>query len=501
MFESLQHLLAEQTSPLELIYFIIAVCALAIVVAALIYAALMSILWALRLRREIRYHRVFLPTRAHLKAFLPEYLIAFMTSAVLTVTIAQKHDIVNAVLDYDVSELDVAEVQALFPLRKVPDEALRSTNASAASWLRPVLQAGRAGEVRRLVGVIVPEVARTERAKGLLRSALLIASILLIAVYLGWLAWGRVKSLKASPDAAVSYRPTLRRVATMGVVLALLLASPALVDDAELIADSALGALRHDPPDPEDAVARAVSREVDRQHDLQSSIWIPPGEGEASAPIQALIADLRLRLTDAERGIASTGVSVDTLRLATDRHGRALADATGELTDVRRTLDGQSNRITSLDQQRAALAGDLERLARETERLGALAGETERARADLERLAGAVAANRNGIDGLEGSMNELRRALAEVSRSDGRENMELLLVQTNSPPYTVFGAGRPVASGQAMGLHWLPAGSRYEVRDAVTGTTVGLGLGSPQAVQLFTFEDRGLARPPPEGLP
>ncbi|MEN8374742.1 MAG: hypothetical protein ABFS34_04780 [Gemmatimonadota bacterium] len=499
MYGSLQRLLAQQTTPLELIYFIITVCALAIVGAALIYALVMSVLWVVRLRATVRYHRVFLPTRAHLMAFLPEYLLAFVTTAVLTLTIAVKGDIVDQVLAYDVSDIPEGEVGRMLPLGAAPvagelggfadraaringllrGEAQTSTRVSAAAVLKPFLEAGRAGEVRRVLGVIVDDVTRSTRVERALLRGLLIASLVMILAYLGWLARGRFKSLRASPDAPVIYEETLRRVAMMGIALALILASSGMVDE-ELVADSALGALRHEAPaEPDTVLAEAIRVAVDYQHALHRPLRAFDGIGDVDS-VGVLLAGLGTRLRTTESGLSAAQsrlvITADSLGFVGTKlsaHEDLVADHLNEFEGLLNELASQSERVAGLEREVEALRRESARQAQLVEdRFGPV----------LEELRSSVAVNERGIARLNDLNERLNGALREVlARQDGRE---LLLVSTNGD-YTISGGGAQPAAGARMGLHWLPTGVRHVVRASAGSRPVTLRPGEPQAVMIF----------------
>lgn len=502
MFDSLQHLLAEQTTPLELIYFIITVCALAIAGAAVIYAAVMSILWTARLRPMVPYPRVFLPTRAHFKAFLPEYLLAFATTAVLTLTIAVKHDIVDAVLAYDADDIPAADVARLLPLGAPPvgnelgdfdeeaaelgallrDEARTSTRVTALAVLKPFLEAGRAGEVRRVVGLIVDDVTESTRMETALLRGLLVGSVVMILAYLAWLAWGRFKTLRASPDAPVTYEDTFRRVAMMGIALALLLASRGMVGE-ELIGDSAVGAIRHEEPDEALApgLARAIGFAVDYQHAMHRPLRAFEGIEDVDS-VSALLAGLGTRLRATEDGLAATGIRVATTAdsvglLSTGWRARGLLvdELLGELRSLRDAFAAERERSANRDREVEALRRESERLAPLVQALDGYGP----ALADLRRSA---AASDRAIAALGQRYAGLAEALDAVrARQDG---WELLLVST-SGGYTVAGGRARPDSGESLGLHWLPTGVPHVVRTPAGSAEVSLRPGEPRAVSLF----------------
>lgn len=498
MYDALQHLLAQQATPLELIYFILTVCALAILGAAIIYALVMSALWALRLRPTVRYHRVFLPTRAHLRAFLPEYLFAFATTAILTVTIAVKHDIVDQVLEYPVADLQAGTVERLMPLGALPEEgelaglgeragevgqllrgeAERSTPVVALGLLKPFLEAGRTDEVRRVVGVIVEDVTESARTERALLRALLIASVVMILAYLAWLARGRFTTLRASPDAPVTYRETSRRVAMMGIALALILASGGMVDP-EIVAESAMSSLRHEEPAPEDRVlADAIHVAVDRQHAMHRPLLAFAGITNTDS-VGALLAGLGMRLgttegrlTAAEGRVAATDEAIRRVGTELSSHESGAGAHRAEFERLLGELASQSDRLVAL-----------ERGIQQVERAATLA--LARA-ARIDSLFGGVrtslASHERGLDELDQRFERLAGALRALRQeTNGRE---ILLVST-SGEYSITGGGAQPDSGVRLGVHLLPTGVEHVVRAAGQTRRITLQAGEPRTEAIF----------------
>jgi hypothetical protein len=493
MITPFQRLLAEQTTPLELTYFILVVSALCILIAAVTYVTMMSVLWLVRLRPHVTLGRVFLPTRKHVREFLPEYLLALATSAVMTVTIAEKHDIVDAVLDYDVAELAEHDIESLFPLHRVPNameiggeerdaadlrdlllgEAQNSADVYAASVLKPVLEAGRAGEVRRLVGLIVPQVVATPRAERLVRQILLFASLLLIIGWLILLAQARVKSLQKSPDSPVVYQGTVRRIALIGVSVALLLASPALVGDIELLAESALGALRHEVPEAT-PVREQVRRGIEGQDELQVALRVLNGM-ESDGSLQSMLGELGRRLetaidlqdslSDRLAALQSSldGATQSILGLQTDveTQGTELGGLRGDLTGVRFDIDGQRAGLDRLTQTTRAQFTRLDGVARD------------------------VTVNAREVDAVRSDMERILAAFEELSQAvRAREGMEMILVTTTGS-YQIVRGNRVEAAGSRWGLHRLPVGIPFVAVGGGVSVPFTLQQGEPRVFELL----------------
>src|SRR5262245_46803483 len=125
----LKQLFTEQTTPTETIAFILVTVALCMVTAALSYAVIMSLIWLMRLRGQVRFRRVFLPSAAQFREYAGEYFLALTTSIILSLTLTARHETVehikaalNAVkLDSakDCQNFDIAHV---FPVHACPQQ-------------------------------------------------------------------------------------------------------------------------------------------------------------------------------------------------------------------------------------------------------------------------------------------------------------------------------------------------------------------------------------------
>ena len=333
MWQYLQHLSAQQTTAPELATFLVLVTIACIAVAALIYVAIMTVAWAVALRRY-RWREAVFPTLPRLRVFTGEYILAALTSVVLAVTLVEKDTLVDAVLNLPADKfLDSHLTASLFPLNRLPDavdlggpslaqEARNQASLTLGGFVREPLDLGRTGPVRALLGAMVRQVLATSgTSRADVARWLTILTVVLILAYLAWLARGRIAELaKGAGDVDSPYKDVFARVTILGVCLALLLATPAITKDPELLADSALGAAQRRPPEPRlQRLDSLVALGITRQNAVQAT----QHTGNDPAIYQLLAAlrgrvdgiDARLAgLSDQTRAIAALRDSLELLR-------------------------------------------------------------------------------------------------------------------------------------------------------------------------------------------
>ncbi len=236
----LTDLFVEQTTTTEVVVFLMVCIIVCMAIALATYAAVMSAWWLVRLRGHVSLTQVLFPSREQFNEYRGEYALALATSLVLSITIAAKHDLVQQVLEYN-DEAGLARVSRELSLAEAPRLAAGLT---AESLLKPALSAGRS-EFAALVieAVIMPQVERTGLSAWLTTPYLLAFCVVLTLAYLSWLAVRRSRDLMENPDEPPDYGRTVRGILLVSLCIALLLASPSLLN-SDRIARSALANLR-----------------------------------------------------------------------------------------------------------------------------------------------------------------------------------------------------------------------------------------------------------------
>jgi len=455
MWRYLLHLSAQQTTAPELAAFLVVVTLACIVMAALLYIAIMTGAWAIALRPSIHWHDAVFPSLPRLGQFKWEYALAALTSLALTATLVEKDQLVDSVLALPADKfLDDRVTAGLFPLHRVPDNAdlggtslaeeiRRQGNLQLGALVREPLEAGRSGEVRALLAAGVGDVlAKHPTWHALLTRGLTLACVLLILGYVAWLSTRRVHDLRVPAGDAEDrpYRNVLGRIAVLGTCLALLLAVPSVAQDAELLADSALAAARHTPPPATPQLQRVdslVAVGIDRQYQLQAI-----GAGTDTL-LRRFTRENAARLADISARLAA--VPDWSARLATheERLGR-LGDSLqqtalgSDLRAVRISLDSLRRRLASFPDPSARLAAH---------------------EARLDKLDGALPPLQVMLDSLR------TRGLLLVQTDRGQS---YVVTPARNAAMVAAGTGvQVVGQGATTGLHWVPPG-RYTVSE--TGT-------------------------------
>ena len=329
----LRELFAEQTTPAQVVTFILVLVSLALVVAALTYAVIMSFLWATRLRPKVSFGVVFLPTREQLVEYAGEYVLAIGTSVLLGLTLATRHAVVEAITNHQLDSDHVTQVQALLPHLANPARALTNGTVGAV-LLQPLLEAGRNSDARAVVNMALAELGPERLNAFPTRPALVIICVLMMTAYLGWITRVRYRQLRNSDPKTPEepeYARTLKGLLTLAACVAILLLSPTLDQGAEAVTDSVIAAARVQTAPPEDlplASRVRVAIEEDRK--------------EAGA--------LRLgNLKDLRGAIAKLGVEHTSLLATRDTWQQSLEALSHDINLLRDSL-GKEAGLESLSQ-------------------------------------------------------------------------------------------------------------------------------------------------------
>src|SRR5690606_25838345 len=133
---------AEQTTADEVIVFLLICVVLALATAFLLYAAILGVLWRVRLREMVPLPALLLPSRDQFGRHLGEYVLAASTSLLLTLTIAARHDAVQTILDYPLHEVDVAEIRQAFPFGEVETSDLAAAGGAIPEVVAALAEMG-----------------------------------------------------------------------------------------------------------------------------------------------------------------------------------------------------------------------------------------------------------------------------------------------------------------------------------------------------------------------
>lgn len=327
---SFRQLLAEQTTPAEVLNFVVVVVGAALLTVALLYAVLMTAIWAIRLRPKVAYKSVFLPTREQFVEYAGEYLLAIGTSVLLSLTLLARHSIVEEVLSHPLHERHATQLQELLPHLPDPAAALRQGTV-ASVFLTPLLEAGRTSDAYAIATSVVGELGETRLSTFPTRNSLLFLCLAMMIAYLAWLARGRYRDLREPKPGEPEYARTARGLLTLAVCVGLLLLAPTLDRGVEAAAENVLAAARaRDLPAAADSLVTQVRLAI-------------VADQEAGGPMRR--ADLD-QLRDRLASLVREHTALHTALSALGDEIRASRDSTRDGAQMPRDLD---KRIATLE--------------------------------------------------------------------------------------------------------------------------------------------------------
>lgn len=481
-------LFAEQTTPEGVVTFLLLGTLITLVIAFVLYAIVITILWKWRMKGQGSWRALLLPSKAQLRKYASEYITGLMTAVLLTATIVVKHNVVETVLETDVTAIGSEQVRAALPEGSLSEEELIASGADQtsareiSSWVagmvsesvriqldelvRPLLAAGMVENANLVTRAIVDKLGSSVTSPALQR-ALLIAAIALLLIYVIGLGLRRSREIEKDRGTGPSYAAITKRLALPAVCIPLLVASAVALEDTESIVRRSVETVgdyvEEDATPVEAAVRRQteVAYEVSPVHasDLEDLIrGLRELQTRAAANSQRA-ANLETRLDIVESDLRANAASLDAANTCCAR--------------LDGTLNGMGDQIAEVRDRLGERVKEISELAMNAEVLG------RSAMASTEKLQGSV-------DGLQRGLDELAR---QMKNQDGSQNGLLLVQNTlNDPAYYVRAssarAGR-TPSGYSIGIHSLPAGT-YVVSSATgqPSETVKIEAGRAATVRL-----------------
>jgi hypothetical protein len=515
MFPRLKFLFLQQTTPDEVIVFLLLTILITLAMAFLLYAAFLLVFWRARLKRVVPLRSLLFPPRKQLWAYAPEYVLVAATSLLLSLTILERNDVVRMIHEMEIGRLPASAAEAVrgaMPFYAVDDSDARGdggspdsvtsavvavlkedraslatlANVGAIALLRPMLAAGESGRTMLAVRSIAEEVGPSAWSKLVSRNRLLIATCLLLLLYAAWLALRRGRAVQKDPATSTDYRRMAGRLVVPCLCIGLLLISAASVGDPERQVRSAVAAAGIvDLSLDGEAVAEAVRGTMVRQA-VQVSRLRPLISGDDSIVSVGALAG---RISSAEGTLESLAATLGELRrqglenrriseealqaLAT---GLASADSARLATEIRlEAADaGAARRLDALEERMAAMRTDFARLGSD------LAGRVEIIEELRRRMAGAE----GSILALQAQLRALEARLPAVPTTG-----TLFVAAREGDSYQIRrqGAETPAVSGSWTGIHALQPGSYVvtvgRTRQPVTATAAQVAP-APQIVTI-----------------
>ncbi len=462
----LQAVYAEQTTPDEVVVFLLLGTAATLLIAFVCYGLVLLLLSRIRMREGLTFWQLLLPSWGRMRKYAAEYTLGILTAVLLGLTVVMKHTTVEMILEEDMSSVAHATVLEALQGGQVTREDLIDKGASPENadlilkWLadgtieqglldvesiiRPLLTSGMSESANLIVRSVIDLVEPNANLE-YLRVTLVVASIVLLLGYVLWFSTQRWRDMQREQAGEPAYATIMKRLALPAVCIPLLFVSAVALEDAERLVDSAIAsAVASEPERPErperlsTAIVEATSESRVDPSDLDEL-------NEALTNLSGQIGDVRRSVIDLERSVAdTTGALNDNLTNVSDlldthmiESGERFDGLQGQIDSLRGDLAELESLSDSTDQIEALARRAIE-IARETDRR--LTGNHDRLRSDVDRL----------LAGMRGQHD--CPAFVHVLNSASPEG------------YRIFPAGsrQVVASGGVVGMHVLPPG-RYTI--------------------------------------
>ncbi len=522
MFNTLARLFAEQTTADEVIIFVLLCVGLALLFAFGLYALILSVLWRDRQRKVASLRRLLFPSGAQLREYLAEYVLAFTTSWLLTLTEAARDNAVHNILDYPLVNLASKDIvralplnrldaKDLAPLGQAPD-SLAETLASASTGdaaararlrdvpvgalLQPQVMAGTADHAALWLKLAVKKIEYNPWTRFPKRGHLLASAIALLLLYVVWFARQRSRAIdRAGAPTETEYISVLRRLLAPAVCIALLLVSAASASNPERVASAAAAIPRMTLPDHAQEPARRFGQALDHQLGQLQSVAALVEVGDTVPAMLRRLARLDSQLV--------------ALQDTTGGLGAAVAETATTLRELQQRLSALGDRLDNENRnataERAALQRQLaaveESLRRFDARMSGVESGVQSAQSQANRAMSGTDALRGQLDLLGRELRDLRSTLEKLAAQP--TTGLLYVVITPAADYTIRpsavarGGGRVGGRGTGSGLHALPPG-QYVVNSIGSGETnsVTISAGSATTVRLSGQKPIGLLPPP-----
>jgi len=427
--DTLARLLAEQSSPAEVLVFLVLVMVIFLVAAFLIYALLMALLKP-GLPEGLPFRRVLFPGFRHLQENFGDYALAIATSALLTLTLMAKSQLVDQIANFEMTRVGVDKVASLLEFGLPAGLNAEIARSSVSDVVQPLLAAGKVDEasflIRSVIALGLPDVMLDPRL-------LLILCLAISVLYIVWLARARVRALKASPDSAPSYARTFRQLLTLALCVGLLLASllPLTVSGERLLANSAMEAMAFDyRQEGLGPVATLIAAEISKQDRAAQYLYCPDCPPPAQ-PLPALIQGGAVNVAGPPDGMDRLREEVAACRQSCDMEIQTLREAVGRLESRLAAVEGNADRfvrnLAGIESRLGGLDGGQQRQDGRLDRLEARLQDTARWSDQLRAIEGRLGGLDGGqqrqdeqLAGLESGLGETARFAEMVKAMDGR---------------------------------------------------------------------------------
>ena len=453
---------AEQTTPDEVVIFLMLGTFLTLLIAFFIYAVVLVVLSRWRMKEGYTLRMLLFPSAARIRKYSAEYAMGTLTALLLALTVSSKHVAVQSVLAHDIGAVGHQTIREALPFGRLDahelvdvdvdadtaekiaawlaDGVARPAAISAESMVRPLLEAGMSENANMIVRAIVNNLPTVSNSK-ILQRALLVSAVLLLLGYVLWFGVQRWKELQQSRANEPGYASIIKRLSLPAVCIPLLLVSAVALEDSERIVKSTVAAAAVTSTAVETPISRVIENQVavisSRGRLLDASDLEQLNQnlqrlGKRVDASMNQVSSLESRLRDSETALDAAAAKLGRNADARASDARAAFAALKDgLSDVQTILRDQLDSVAELAREARANAGAA----------AAKIGPLEQAIAELDR-------NLRGL-GTSIKQQGTRPGLLLVQNFNGNGRYTIQQSSNNS------GAG----SGTTVGLHVLAPGT------------------------------------------
>jgi len=378
----LRALYAEQTTPDEIVVFLLLGTFITLLIAFTIYAVVLIMLSRWRIEQHVSVWTLLFPPLSRIRKYTAEYVMSTLTALLLTLSVSVKHHHVDQVLAQDISLVGqdlvstVIAPQGLLEAELIDTTDLNTSSKKLISWLsnessqkagvsaelliRPLLAQGMNERANILVQAAVRKFADSGgsiRNTEILEKVLIVVSVTLLIGYAIWFGRLRWKEIVEHGASEPNYTDIIKKLALPAICIPLLLLSAVALNDNNRIVKSAV------------AKARAIeqqrfSQSPSSQPTLNSTVTylFEKSKSRGINNEKVLLENISLIKRDIARldtQISQTPVQIkilDKRLVGTERELAALnKTASNSITEHRQINES----MTNLEQSIAALRRDL----------------------------------------------------------------------------------------------------------------------------------------------
>ncbi len=469
----LKQLYAQQTTPDEVVVFLLLGTLVTLIIAMLFYSVIVLVLSSWRMREGVSAWGVLFPSARRMKNYAGEYTLGTVTAILLAFTVAAKQDAVQVILDQNISAIGSETIKSALPkggldvasltqagadpdaaqnlVDWLEDEPTASISRRAEEIIRPLLASGMAESA----SLVVREAVRAfdPYAKFKLSQDVIFAfAIGLLLGYVTWFGVQRWQEVRKSNDAEPNYAFIVKRLALPAVCIPLLLVSASAMESSERLANSVIGYVDSTDVEQELPLSLAIKDQIRDFRDAENRVNVEDLEA-----VSSLLAAMESRVATLSDRIDSSSASMSQLSGRLNNLDGNITAVRGRLSNLDSSLNSLTQQLRNAEQQSKLNADNALRIAEIANTTSKLATEQiAETQADLERL--------------QQSFTRLARQVAAGTKEEG-----LLYVYSGRGRFLVrrgSSNASPVEDDFTTGLYELTPGTYFVNSGGITRQVV-----------------------------